>query len=340
LREINFGEFEGLTFAEISQRYPEMVKLWISWNLQTKFPGGESVEELNVQVSKFQNLLKKHTREETVLIVAHSATLRLLLCNLLEIELKHWRQFRLELASLTILDTYPERAILSLLNDEIEIQRLKGKDSCLACYRAIVSGLEVRCLANMITEDGKRSWSHGQSPELLQVQSQAIGIPLVQQRTTGDNYEAEFKNMLLALKREGIDGGVFGDIDFEEHRQWIERVCQEGNIAPHLPLWGESQDRIMRDLIELGFEAVVVATKADLLGEEWVGRKVDLYFISHLEELAKTKDITPCGEAGEYHTFVVNGPLFKQRIEILEAKKVMRDEHWFLEISQCDLRAK
>jgi len=192
----------------------------------------------------------------------------------------------------------------------------------------------------MITEDAKRSWTHGQSPELLQVQAQAIGIPLIQRRTTMADYEAEFKNMILALKREGVTGGVFGDIDLEEHRQWIERVCHEVDITPHLPLWGQSQDKIMRDFIDLEFEAMVVVTKADLLGEEWLGRKVDLDFIKHLDELKETKDITLCGEAGEYHTFVTDGPLFSQRIEILETNKVLREGHQFLEILKYDLRSK
>lgn len=172
------------------------------------------------------------------------------------------------------------------------------------------------------------------------MQAQAIGIPLVQRRTTGNNYEAEFKNMLHTLKQEGVDGGVFGDIDFEEHRQWIDRVCREVNITPRLPLWGESQEALLRDFIDSGFEAVVVVTKADLFGEEWLGRKIDLDFLSHLAELGKTKNITPCGEAGEYHTLVIDGPLFGKRIEILEAKRVLRDEHWFLEIVKCELRHK
>lgn len=215
-----------------------------------------------------------------------------------------------------------------------------GKDSCLACYLATINGLKVRYLANTVTEDGKRSCSHGLSADVIQVQSQAIGIPLVQRRTTWDTYETEFKSMLRAFKQEGVDGGVFGDIDFNEHRQWIERVCQPVKITPYLPLWGQAQEKVLRDIMDLGFEAVVVTTKAELLGEEWLGRRVDLDFIEQLGELRGTKDITLCGEAGEYHTLVIDGPLFKKRIEILETSKVLRDGHWFLEILKCDLRSK
>ena len=96
----------------------------------------------------------------------------------------------------------------------------------------------------------------------------------------------------------------------------------------------------MREFVALGFEAIVVAVKADLLGEEWLGRKVDMDFIRDLDELSKTKEITPCGEAGEYHTFVIDGPIFEQRVEILEADKVLREDRWFLEIQKCGLKSK
>lgn len=215
-----------------------------------------------------------------------------------------------------------------------------GKDSCFAGYLATMNGWEVRYLANTVTEDGQRSRSHGLPAGVLQVQAQAIGIPLVQQRTSGDNYEAEFKKMLRVFRQEGIEGGVFGDIDFAEHRQWVERVCQEVDITPHLPLWGENQHQILRNFISLGFKAVVVTTKADLLGEEWLGRQIDLDFIRHLDELRETKDITPCGEAGEYHTLVTDGPLFKKRLEILETDRVFREGYWFLDILKSELRAK
>jgi uncharacterized protein (TIGR00290 family) len=172
------------------------------------------------------------------------------------------------------------------------------------------------------------------------VQSEAVGIPLVQRRTSWGDYEAEFKNMVRTFKEKGIRGGVFGDIDFDEHREWIERVCKEVDITPYLPLWGESQNEILRNFIDLGFEAIVVATRADILGEEWLGRRIDLDFVKQLVELRETSGVTPCGEAGEYHTLVINGPLFKKRMEILETRKVLRDDHWFLEILGIHLRPK
>ncbi len=224
--------------------------------------------------------------------------------------------------------------------EQVFISWSGGKDCCLAAYRAAKSGLKLRYLANTVNEDGQQSRSHGLSAGVLKMQAQALGIPLVQRRTGKDNYEAEFKSMLREFKTEGITGGVFGDIDFNEHRQWIDRVCQEAAITPYLPLWEQNQTAIMSDFIASGFEAMVVATRADILGEEWLGRKVDLDFVKDLAELGKTSPITPCGEAGEYHTLVIDGPLFKQRLEILETNRVLRDGHWFLNISKSELRAK
>lgn len=172
------------------------------------------------------------------------------------------------------------------------------------------------------------------------MQAKALGIPLVQKQTTNSGYEAEFKNTLLALKQEGITLGVFGDIDFNEHRQWIERVCSAGGLAPHLPLWGQNQEETLKDFIRSGFESLVVATKADLLGEKWLGRKIDAAFLTDLNELRKTKEITSCGEAGEYHTYVINRPLFRKRVEIREVSKEIKDDHWFLRIAKCALRPK
>ncbi len=117
LHEINFGEVEGLTFQEISQFYPELARTWPDRDLTFRFPGGESISDLNNRVSKFLDRLEKHEPEETILIVAHAGVLRLLICHLLGLEPCHWRQLRTDLASLSILETYPQGAILNSLND-------------------------------------------------------------------------------------------------------------------------------------------------------------------------------------------------------------------------------
>ncbi|MCX5998583.1 MAG: diphthine--ammonia ligase, partial [Chloroflexi bacterium] len=169
-----------------------------------------------------------------------------------------------------------------------------GKDSCLACHLATANGLKIRFLLNMVTEDGRQSWSHNMAAEWINMQSQAIGIPLIQPRTTGAEYEATFKKTLVDLKCEGITTGVFGDIDFAPHREWIDRVCAESGTMPHLPLWGMDQSQILNDFVDLGFETIVVATRADVLGDEWLGQKLDRSLISDLSQL---RNITPCGEA-------------------------------------------
>ena len=117
LVELNFGLVEGLTFEEIQRLHPELAEELSTWNIRPRFPGGESLNELNNRVQQFLSRLKNHKPDETILIVSHAGTLRLIICNLLGIGLEHWRQMQLDLASLSIVETYPQGAILSLLND-------------------------------------------------------------------------------------------------------------------------------------------------------------------------------------------------------------------------------
>jgi diphthine-ammonia ligase len=213
-----------------------------------------------------------------------------------------------------------------------------GKDCCLALYRAKKEGLDVRYLFNMITEDKKRSKSHGISAKVIKEQASALGIPIIQQPTVDEEYEAVFTKKLKDLKRQGIDVGVFGDIDFNEHREWIERVCKNAAITPRLPLWLEDQNKLMNEFISEGFKAVVITVKADLMGKEFLGRIVDRELIRDITSL--DKGITPCGEAGEFHTIVVDGPIFKKRLELTRTEIVSRQEHHFLEILKTELKPK
>ena len=123
MRETNFGKIEGLSFDEVSRLYPDLTESWLSWDIQMRFPDGEGVCEVNDRVSKFKDRLRKHAPEETVLIVAHAGTMRMLICQLLGLEIQYWRQLRVGLASLSIVETYQEADILTLLND---LSHLKG----------------------------------------------------------------------------------------------------------------------------------------------------------------------------------------------------------------------
>lgn len=205
-----------------------------------------------------------------------------------------------------------------------------GKETSLACYRVTQNqDIKVAYLLNMVSEDGKRSRSHGVSSALLKAQSDALGIPIIQRRTTWGSYEEVFKKAVSGLKKEGIEIGIFGDIDLQEHRDWVERVCKEIEIKPLLPLWKEDREELLQEFIRIGFKAIVVAAKADLLGKEWLGRRIDEEFI---EDLKKLNDVDLCGEKGEYHTFVYDGPIFKRPVRFAVGKKVFRDKHWFLKI--------
>jgi alpha-ribazole phosphatase len=117
LREIDFGKLEGLTYEEIVSQYPDMAEALAKWNPRPDFPGGESLDDMDGRVRRFIQGLDGHQSEETVLIVSHAGTLRLMICNLLGIGLEHWRHMQMDLASMSVLDTYPQGAILRSLND-------------------------------------------------------------------------------------------------------------------------------------------------------------------------------------------------------------------------------
>jgi uncharacterized protein (TIGR00290 family) len=210
-----------------------------------------------------------------------------------------------------------------------------GKECALATYKAICAGHEVCCLLNFISEDGKRSRSHGVKADVLVLQAKAIGIPLIQAKTTWEDYEKNFKQIVGELKNGGIEGGVFGDIDVVEHREWVERVCSEIGIKALLPLWGRNSEELIKEFLGLKFRALLVATR---LEKELLGRDLDLALVEQIRMLGAH----PCGENGEYHTFVFDGPIFRKMIDVAKGETEKRDDVWFLEIeaSLCEREAK
>ncbi|MFB0559382.1 MAG: diphthine--ammonia ligase [Dehalococcoidales bacterium] len=217
-----------------------------------------------------------------------------------------------------------------------------GKDGCFACYRALAQGYEVTHLVNFISREFRRVSFHGTRAHLISRQAQAIGIPLVQYTVPPDLslYEKRFKRAISALQQRGAQGMVFGDIYLPEHREWIERVCGELGITPILPLWGMAPERVLSDFIEAGFEAIITSAKVDFFDEEWLGLKIDRSLQFDLKKLAEEKEFDICGEQGEYHTFVVDGPLFRKRVRVTYGDRVQRNGRWFLDIPRCRLELK
>ena len=134
LREINFGEWEGMTFEEIEKRFPKAACHWTGREVERGFPGGERLRDLTRRTGDFLGQLRKHPPEQTVLVVAHSGPLRVMLCRLLRVSPKRYWQIRLDLASLTILETYLEGAILSLLNDTCHLHLVWRKTWASSAY--------------------------------------------------------------------------------------------------------------------------------------------------------------------------------------------------------------
>lgn len=208
-----------------------------------------------------------------------------------------------------------------------------GKDSCFACYEAISNGYDISYLVNFISKEYRRVSFHGTEAKLIQLQAEALGIPLLQKETTWNGYEQEFKEAVKSLIPDGVDGMVFGDIYLQEHKDWTERVCEELRIKAIEPLWGEDTENILAEFIDAGFEATIVSAKSDLFDEEWIGRKVNKEFLRYL----KKNNIDVCGENGEYHTFVTNAPLFRKKIQISGSKTIKREKHWFLDTLEYSL---
>jgi uncharacterized protein (TIGR00290 family) len=167
-------------------------------------------------------------------------------------------------------------------------------------------------------------------------QAEATGIPANFRRASWNTYEMEFSKALDSFKINDFEGGIFGDLYTDRHRKWVEEVCKKPRLTPLLPLWGRESKDLLLELVGDGFEAVVVAVRAGLLDSSWLGRKIDYGFIRDIEKMG----VDVCGEKGEYHTLVVDGPFFKKRIEIKDTKVIRRDGMHFLEILEFEVEEK
>jgi len=182
-----------------------------------------------------------------------------------------------------------------------------GKDSCLAFYYAVQAGGKPCYLFTMLSEEGERSKSHGLPLRILEQQAASLGVPLITVAASWEDYEKVFIGQLREFKAKGVEVGVFGDIDLEEHRQWQENACAAAGMKAYLPLWGKSRQKVVTELVDLGFQAVIVAVNEEIMDRSYLGRVLDKQLMLKLA----ADGIDVAGENGEFHTIVTNGPLFR-----------------------------
>jgi len=187
-----------------------------------------------------------------------------------------------------------------------------GKDGALALYRMINDGHKPVALVTTVNIEQKRSWFHGMQADLMKAVSDSLNIPLISCECTSNEYTAAFEDGLTKAREMGASACVFGDIDIDEHRCWDEERCKNTGLECILPLWKQSREVLVRETVEAGFKALIKIVQNDELDESFLGKDLSIPLI----EKIKLTGSDVCGENGEYHTFVYDGPVFSYPVTV------------------------
>ncbi len=209
-----------------------------------------------------------------------------------------------------------------------------GLESSLACNKVIKEGHDVVLLVTFVLD---KYWpAMGHPPEIMKIQSKAMGIPHILVRVDEPFKEGYRKAIFDLMKTRDIEGIVTGDIYVvdEIHGNWMESVCAGLDIEVIMPLWNQDTLKVLNEEMSEGFGSVFTCVKKPWFNEEWIGKELNKDTVDDLLILVKEKGIDPCGENGEYHTMVVDGPFFKQRIEIPEYTREKTDTRFFMKIKK------
>ncbi len=200
-----------------------------------------------------------------------------------------------------------------------------GKDSSLALYHLLKDpNYEVKGLMTTVNAEFNRISMHGVRSELLYAQGESMGIPIKEIRLpempSMSVYDNTMKKVLSELKQEGITHSIFGDIFLEDLKKYREDRLKEVGLTAYFPLWKRDTTELVHEFLELGFKTVVACVKSEVLDQEFAGRVIDKEFLNDLPS-----NVDPCGENGEFHTFVFDGPLFKNPIKYTLGETVFKE---------------
>ena len=201
-----------------------------------------------------------------------------------------------------------------------------GKDSTLALYHAMQVGKAIGLIV-MLEEQGLRSRSHAMSMEIIQAQANALGLPIITASSSWNDYETEFLKLLADAKQQGAEVLVTGDLDMPEHGCWHDRITQQAGLKLCMPLWQRPHREVIEEFIQLGFKTMIVTVNLDLgMKVDDLGKVLTLDYIQELEN----RGIDPCGEGGEFHSTVIDGPLFTAPIAVRKGDILYHENYAFL----------
>lgn len=199
-----------------------------------------------------------------------------------------------------------------------------GKDCAIALHFMQQSGeYDVQKLFTTVGEAEKRVGMHGLREEVLKRQAAAIGLPLEIAYLPKDDshkaYNQLMRERMTQLLEDGFEYAAYGDILLEDLRAYREKQLSEIGMQVHFPLWQKNTRELLLEFIEKGFKAIVVAASDSYFNDSDLGREIDRDFLSQLP-----KEVDPCGENGEFHTFCYDGPIFKHEVAFKFAERVVK----------------
>ncbi len=214
-----------------------------------------------------------------------------------------------------------------------------GKDSNRALHWALTQNFDVRYLVTMFPRTKESLMYHTPTLNLVELQSQAIGVPLVKGQTTGVEVEEEVKSLEKTLEPLDVEGVVTGALQSAYQKSRVDLVCEALCLRGYAPFWHCDLKKHITEIISLGFEVIFVGVAALGLGENWLGRRFDNEALKDLLGLQEKYKINIAGEGGEYETFVCDGPTFKFGIRLLKTNRVWdrKTESGYLEVTRAEL---
>jgi ABC transporter with metal-binding/Fe-S-binding domain ATP-binding protein len=196
-----------------------------------------------------------------------------------------------------------------------------GKDSTLALHLAAEKE-QVACLITVVSVNKESYMFHTPNVDMTQLQAQALGLPLVSVETAGRKEEEllDLERAIMQAKNQyGIEGVVTGAVESVYQASRVQRICNRLDLWCFNPLWKHNQKALLETLLERRFEVVVSGVFAYPLDASWLGKVLDRAMIKQLCELSNKYGISVTGEGGEIETTVLDAPLFKQKIEVVDS---------------------